>query len=255
MRCTVVAHLTLAFCLAHLLSRLRGSELLPLASLIVGVAGETRRRQPSSWTAGQSWAQTPSQLPDDQAPFYVLRRCQPVRDLLSFFSTTSHSSVPIVSDDSIDRIVGLLSRRDLLRYLDLSLQSVRLSSTDAPRQEPIQLDLEAPVGAMLDVLKKSCLPTDPDSDAFRFYGATVTSDPQVPMKSFLVRLLTAENRKVFFVDSAEQDRPPQLLKMVSLSDAWRWLLGDEATQMTSVADHTTLSSAAADAGDVVVTDA
>merc|ERR1719277_2790066 len=38
-RCTVVAHLTLSYCLAYMLPRMRGADLAPLAGVLVGGGG------------------------------------------------------------------------------------------------------------------------------------------------------------------------------------------------------------------------
>merc|ERR1719491_1158612 len=64
-----------------------------------------------------------------QQRIWVLRRSQPLRDLLIFFASTSHSGAPIVEDGSDASVgggfLGFLTRRDLLHFLDLAMQCAR----------------------------------------------------------------------------------------------------------------------------------
>lgn len=56
----------------------------------------------------------------------VLRQgqSQALEELLHFFAKTHHSTIPIV-EDTKGSLVYNLSRRDLLSYLDLAMQSAR----------------------------------------------------------------------------------------------------------------------------------
>jgi len=175
-RGTVVAHLTLSYCLAYMLSRLCGSELLPLVNLSVcGIQegadedGMPVHRVFSSASVPPSgrvegWAERPLSSPSRQ-PAWVLQQAQPVRDLLLFFARTNHGGIPVVEDGGGGGgVLGLLSRRDLLHFLDLGLQFARSPSSSDDSNETaasgpasdatVSFDANAPVKVMLDALKR-----------------------------------------------------------------------------------------------------
>ena len=116
-RLTVMGYLTLSGCLASVLNRLRGEHLQALAELKVG--GEFKPEEFNS-----------AKYKEDEGKnsCWVLSQSQPLRELLHFFTKTHHSTIPVV--DSSSCLVYNLSRRDLLSYLDLAMQSVLRSDSD-----------------------------------------------------------------------------------------------------------------------------
>merc|ERR1712232_297316 len=140
-RCTVVAHLTLGFCLAYLISRLRGSEFQPLAELCVRQVDASIPSRPQKIFVIESWIEAAHR--PEEVPLWVLRESQTIKDLLAFFVATSHNSVPILAKDNCGCVLGMLSRRDVLRLLDLSLQSAFVRSLESAVVEDLQFDLEA----------------------------------------------------------------------------------------------------------------
>lgn len=229
-RCTVVAHLTLSYCLAHVLSRLRGVELRPLASVRIGGAlgpeegsvGLRKFTAASVPDAEGSWAErrVSGALP------WVLRRSQTLGDLLTFFARTHYNGVPIVEDG--DGLIGLISRRDLLNYVDLAMQSAR-KRVDASFDglEPIKFDVKTPIEAVMAALRRYRSPSATEEDAEARFGAALIYEKDVPLKTLLLRLLTAENRIVLFVKGEPGAGSPRLLRVVSISDVWRALIGSE----------------------------
>lgn len=188
-RCTVVAHLTLSYCLAYMLSRLRGTELLPLSELPVCGSGggnggvPAQRLYDSAVAAGSSeaWAERkhPATAPSaamaaaPPSPPWVLSRSQPMRELLMFFARSHHTGVPIVEDGADGGVLGYISRRDFLQFLDLAMQSAARRSEDGgvasgcegdatsgdteekPGQdEDIVFDILAPVEVILNTLRR-----------------------------------------------------------------------------------------------------
>mmetsp|Transcript_69505 Transcript_69505/g.137473 ORF Transcript_69505/g.137473 Transcript_69505/m.137473 type:complete len:613 (+) Transcript_69505:92-1930(+) len=275
-RGTVVAHLTLSYCLAYMLSRLCGSELLPLVNLSVcGVQegadedGMPVHRVFSSASVPPSarvkgWAERPLSSPSRQ-PAWVLQHSQPVRDLLLFFARTYHSGIPVVEDGGGGGgVLGLLSRRDLLHFLDLGLQFARSSDEGNDSSGPpsldatVRFDANAPVKLMLDALQRfrprpaeegagagsaaasaavppQAAPTSTTGEATLgapagtpgIIGATLIYEQRLPLKALLLQLLAAENRKLVFVKDVGNGCPPKLLRVISASDVWRLLVGGE----------------------------
>lgn len=260
-RCTVVAHLTLSYCLAYMLGRLRGNDLLPLAELMVsahdaadsGAPGQTRVFDSASAPETgrtECWAERRA-LSVTQSP-WVLRRSQPLRELLAFFARTHHSGVPVVEDGG--GVVGLLSRRDLLHFLDLAMQSARRcpdGTAGAPGDvDGVSFDPAAPIEAMLDVLQRfrgppaeegastAALPGEPrgsrwwqpqesHNGGICGIGATLIYEKQLTLKALLLRVLSAENRKLLFVQETGHGNPPRLLRVLSVGDVWHLLIGDD----------------------------
>lgn len=252
-RCTVVAHLTLSYCLAFILSRLRGPELSPLANLMVGAqevdgGGPPEHRvfsSPSSPESGRpdSWAErrTPAA---QQLPPWVLRRSQPLRELLMFFARTHHSGVPVVEESG--GVLGLLSRRDLLHFLDLAMQSQRRcedgnDNAASIETDGVTFDTAAPVEAVLDALQRfrgqaitdEGVSTSPLPGANTCVGATFVYEKQLSLKALLLRVLGAKNRKLLFVKD-NGGSLPQLLRVLSVGDVWHLLIGCDQ----ELAEHT-----------------
>mmetsp|Transcript_71779 Transcript_71779/g.199169 ORF Transcript_71779/g.199169 Transcript_71779/m.199169 type:complete len:618 (+) Transcript_71779:165-2018(+) len=276
LRCTVVAHLTLSYCLAYLLSRLRGPELLPLAELPVRSDGGSPQRIFDSAAAAacrESWAAgplagTPGAPPGPPPPPWVLGRSRPLRELLAFFARTHHSAVPIVEDGADGKngaeggVLGLISRRDFLQFLDLVMQSaIRRSdgcgendgevgsppNNDGAKdtndmKDGINLDANAPIEVVLKALQRCRAAAATEESAALNpmggsqmaraenggVGATFVYEKELKLKSLLLRLLSAENRKLLFVqDDSGNEGPPRLLRLVSVSDVWLLLIGSD----------------------------
>lgn len=280
-RCTVVAHLTLSYCLAYMMGRLRGSDLMPLASLIVSAqegpsGGSPSKRffnssscspaaaSSSSEGAGdgadgrESWAERKAGAPPEAPPPppWVLGRSQSLRELLTFFARTHHSGVPVVEDENEGGVLGLLSRRDLLQFLDIAMQSAVRRATisrgnreedgspPSDEEEPVLVDLSAPVEGVLNILRRvrneeealaraagvpatAPGPTDPAAKQFGI-GASLIYEKELPLKACLLRLLNAENRELLFVKESETGAAPQLVRVVSVSDVWLMLIGSDS---------------------------
>lgn len=238
-RCTVVAHLTLGYCLAFILSRLRGTELLPLSDLKVTADGGANGGGDLRVFDGKTPPQQPSSGAPAAAPpagLWVMRQSQPLRDLLAFFSATSLSGVPVVENDDNEKVLGLLSRRDLLHFLDLSMQATKRRNAAGPApegaaedgtQEDLSIDSEAPVEAMLKALRQHPRAATNEEDTS---GPDIdfVFENEVPLRSLVLRVLTSDRRKVLFVSEG-----PRLRRIVTVSDVWRLLLGrdpvDDAT--------------------------
>lgn len=253
LRCTVVAHLTLSYCLAYMMGRMRGSDLLPLANLMVSAqdgadSGTPPQRVfdsasvPEPERNGECWAER--RTPAVNQPPWVLRRSQPVRELLMFFARTHHSGVPVVEDGG--GIVGLLSRRDLLHFLDLAMQSARRCPDEGAGgtadTDSVGFDATAPIEGMLETLQRyrapsadegasaTALPGGPHTNTSdkgsTCVGATLVYEQQLTLKASLLRLLGAENRKLLFVQDSGNGGPPRLLRVLSVGDIWHLLIGD-----------------------------
>lgn len=243
-RCAVVAHLTLSYCLAFMLSRLRGAELQPLAELKVGWldapeddTGSPEHRKfcaaenlPSSQGAeGQSQEKPP-------AP-WVLCSSQPLRELLQFFAQMHHSAVPVV-DDAKGGLLGLFSRRDLLAYLDLAMQCAERGPPETPEAttETVSFNVAEPVEAVLKAVNKfraahqGEVQHDQHSGSRatpEFSGAALIYDKELSVKTLLLRVLEAQNRKVLFVEGRGEGELPRLRRILSAGDAWRLLIGTD----------------------------
>lgn len=258
-RLTVMAHLTLSCCLAFLLGRLRGEELMPLACLKVGDgSGSAPPQRKFESSAYQPSAEPKAEDQAGNAPLpWVLSETQPLSELLCFFAKTHHSSVPIVEDEK-GALVCNLSRRDLLSYLDLAMQSARQSNardgapdasedlvefnTAAPievlvkalrRYRVAQAQMQAPSAAPSTLQEQSLLdtlmaeaPQDPakKGQASDFLGASVAYEKELSLREIILRLLEAENRKVLLL----QDPGEKMLRrIISAEDVWRLLIGPE----------------------------
>jgi len=264
-RLTVMAHLTLSCCLAFLLGRLRGEELMPLASLKVGdgsgSAPPQRKFESSTYQpSAESKEEDQAQEGNAPLPFMVLSQTQPLSELLCFFAKTHHSSVPIVEDEK-GALVCNLSRRDLLSYLDLAMQSARQSNardwapdsedlvefnTSAPievlvkalrRYRVAQAQMQAPSAAPSTLQEQSLLdtlmaeaPQDPAKkgqappEASDFLGASIAYEKELSLREIILRLLEAENRKVLLLQDPEKK---MLRRIISAEDVWRLLIGPE----------------------------
>jgi len=248
-RCTVVAHLTLSCCLAYLLNRLRGSEIMPLADLMVqsraiGSSGSSQRVFDGSQCGGGGGvgggaASTPAASTSQP---WVLNKSQPMQKLLTFFARTHHTGVPIVEDgtkkDVGGGILGMLSRRDLMQFLDLSMQAAgrRGESADAPAAEEIHFDISSPVEVVLETLRRHRSSQEEAAAAggasddkknvstASSVGGLFTYEKELSMKQVLLRILAAENRKLLFVQDSGGGAP-QLTRILSVSDVWLLLIG------------------------------
>eukprot|EP00930_Biecheleria_cincta_P021883 TRINITY_DN16086_c0_g1_i2.p1 TRINITY_DN16086_c0_g1~~TRINITY_DN16086_c0_g1_i2.p1 ORF type:complete len:563 (+),score=127.68 TRINITY_DN16086_c0_g1_i2:62-1750(+) len=240
-RCAVVAHLTLSYCLAFMLSRLRGAELQPLAELKVGwldgpedsnASPEHKKfcaaeNLPSSQGAeGRSQEKPP--VP------WVLCSSQPLQELLHFFAQMHHTAVPVV-DDANGGLLGLFSRRDLLAYLDLAMQCAERGPPETPdaATETVSFNVAEPVEAVLKAVNKFRAAHQGEAVAGTssqatpgFFGAALVYEKELPVKTLLLRVLEAQNRKVLFVEGCEGELP-RLRRILSAADAWRLLIGSD----------------------------
>lgn len=259
-RLTVMAYLTLSACLAFILSRLRGEQLLPLAQLKVGEevqVGTCADEQQKFEFAKYAELSAATQA-EGNSPPWVLSESQPLRELLHFFSKTHHSTIPVV-EDSKGSLVYNLSRRDLLSYLDLAMQSARCQSQGDDR---IIFDPSAPLEVVVKALKRykvddsrlkavelatsmlqeqSLLdgllaeaPRDPKGQT-DMPGATISYDKELSMKDLILCLLEADNRKVFLVQDCG-DNMPKLRQIISAGDIWRMLIGPEKDDKANAND-------------------
>jgi hypothetical protein len=271
-RCTVVAHLTLGYILAFVMGRLRGNELEALRELLIagGVdPGGTRliQRCFSEDACGEKERWAERKHAEASRPFvWVLRRSQPMRDLLNFFATTTHDCVPIVEDGSDSAvgggILGLLSRRDLLHFLDLAMRSARRRQDrvldddfdEAPAADPRQAEAEgeaenvtfdaaASVEVILNTVRRHRHQQEAQGDDVAegrrrqgtddtaaendgaWFGAGLVYQQELTLRAVILQLLLAENRKLLFVE-ANGDSAPRIRRLVSVGDAWRLLIGD-----------------------------
>lgn len=248
-RLTVMAYLTLSACLAFILSRLRGEQLLPLAQLKVGQEVQVGTCADQQKFEFAKYAELSAQAEGDNLS-WVLSESQPLRELLHFFAKTHHSSIPVV-EDSKGSLVYNLSRRDLLSYLDLAMQSARCHPQG--HEDRIVFDLSAPIEVVVKALKRykvddsrlravevatsmlqeqslldgllAEVPQDPKGQT-DMPGATISYDKDMSMKDLILCLLEADNRKVFLVEDCG-DKMPKLQQIISAGDIWRMLIGPE----------------------------
>jgi len=95
--------------------------------------------------------------------------------------------------------------------------------------DDVVFDTSESVGTVLETLHKfSALGRDKDADgdAARVIGAVAVHEQELPLKRILKDVLSAENRKLLFVEASGKG-PPRLLRVFALSDTWRLLLGDD----------------------------
>jgi len=228
-RCTVVAHLTLSYCLAYMLPRMRGADLTPLAGVLVGAGSggaPTVRKFDRHAPKAESWADKRGEA----QPPYVLTATQTLRDLLAFFVRTHYSGVPVVEDNGSGGVLGLLSRRDVLNFLDLAMQSSRRCSAEGgepqlPESDRVEFDLDKPLEAVLTTLRRCRSPSPSAEEASPGVGAALLTEKELTLKVMPLRLLAAENRKLLFVQDRGGGKAPKLLRIVSVSDVWRLLIG------------------------------
>eukprot|EP00440_Ansanella_granifera_P051394 gb/GFBE01055712.1/.p1 GENE.gb/GFBE01055712.1/~~gb/GFBE01055712.1/.p1 ORF type:complete len:244 (+),score=60.12 gb/GFBE01055712.1/:1-732(+) len=228
-----------------MLSRMRGTDLMPLANLKVAAQDEKAEGGPSQQTfqaasfepaGGDCWAKP--RLPEKSVAPWVLCKTQPLRELLLFFARTHHNVIPVVEDDG--GMLGILSRRDLLSYLDLAMQSASRQTQDAKEApESISFDVTAPVEAVMKAMRRfrpsiapeeapsGQAPQASESDQAKFLGASLVYDKELSVKSLVLRVLSAENRKVVFVQDAGAGKAPKLRQILSAGDVWRLLIGTE----------------------------
>mmetsp|Transcript_100848 Transcript_100848/g.217733 ORF Transcript_100848/g.217733 Transcript_100848/m.217733 type:complete len:600 (+) Transcript_100848:66-1865(+) len=228
LRCTVVAHLTLSYCLAYTLGRMRGSELAPVANLAIGheapggVPAQRKFESSKGKGAADTWATRTT--PEARPPPWVLSSTQPLRELLAFFASMPHSGVPIVEDGATGGVLGLLSRRDLLHFLDLSMQSARRPSEE--EGERIDFDVAAPIEVMLEALKKFRGAGLEEEASNGGVGASLIFEKEITLKALALRVLLAENRKLLFVQEVDS-KAPRLMRVLSVTDVWGLLIGSE----------------------------
>mmetsp|Transcript_48082 Transcript_48082/g.112398 ORF Transcript_48082/g.112398 Transcript_48082/m.112398 type:complete len:568 (-) Transcript_48082:42-1745(-) len=237
-RCAVVAHVTLPVCLMALTTRLRaGTDVRPLIELPVrgkdeaGACQEQKRFQMDS-VSSKRWAEHMAPAPDGLLrPLEVFEEQQPLSDLLAFFEESAFSKAPVVN--SAGGIIGVVSRRDLLCYLDLAMQYVRPESDDDTRSkaDPVVFKASIPLKDVCEALQRH--PVESDSGSTdgeggsdkkpKWLGAAVVQEAELPLKAALLRILTAENCTLLFVES-EGAENPRVTRMVTVSDLWRMIL-------------------------------
>mmetsp|Transcript_41446 Transcript_41446/g.75089 ORF Transcript_41446/g.75089 Transcript_41446/m.75089 type:complete len:543 (+) Transcript_41446:114-1742(+) len=254
-RHTVVAHLTLATCLASCLEVLKGAELQALSDLqVVSCQSKEGEGQAQRVFAADEHEDTtpPSRKFDEKqtasanASLDVLCETQTLGDLLVFFQKTHHSRVPIVEEGGSGCTCGIIARRDVLQLLDLALQSA--SGDQQGAEKCVDLDIETPVRfdpglSLRDVVQILQQHQPPSSDeqasasdnsAFRnvLYGATSVEAESLPLSKALLHVLMAANRSLIFVKGSTPSSPEdattrrqQLLRLFTVSDAWQLLLG------------------------------
>mmetsp|Transcript_66167 Transcript_66167/g.123492 ORF Transcript_66167/g.123492 Transcript_66167/m.123492 type:complete len:573 (-) Transcript_66167:114-1832(-) len=241
-RCAVVAHVTLPVCLMALTTRLRGSaDVRPLIELPVrgkdeaGACQEQKKLQSASEPGdGKRWAEHLAPAPDGVLrPLQVFDEQQPLSDLLAFFQDSTFSKAPVVNSNG--GIIGVVSRRDLLCYLDLAMQYVRPESDDEAmaraRADPVTFKASLPLKEVCEALQRHPVEFDAGSTDGegaadkkpKWLGASVVQEAELPLKAALLRILTAENCTLLFAES-EGSENPQLTRMVTVSDLWRIIL-------------------------------
>jgi len=289
-RCAVVAHLTLGYCLAFMLSRLRGSDLMPLVNLAVKANGADAGDMPqrifeaaaSGGSSGRCWAEP--RTPPVQQQMWVLRRSQPIRDLLAFFASMPQSGVPIVEDngDAGGGVLGLLTRRDLLHFLDLAMQSSRrkeeredeladvADEVKEEAQEEVSFNAGDPIEVMVDTLRRYPQPGIPEGQAAggaaaqtageqsskAAAGVELVYEEEASLRSLILHVLGARNRKAFFVQGSPTDeRAPRLRRIISVSDVWRLLVGVDPELLDDIdEDPGSTTAGTAEDGEVTVSD-
>jgi hypothetical protein len=172
-------------------------------------------------------------------------------ELLKFFVLTHLSGIPVVEDNADGGVLGYLSRRDLLQFLDICYHSAarRVESSSARGDEgdddDIAFDVTAPVGGVLNTLRRfrptedaqgggvgssagSTPKTKGNEAGSNVIGASFVYEKELSLKMLLLRILAAENRKVLFVKGdKDSDIAPQLVRMLSVSDVWWLLIGSD----------------------------
>merc|ERR1719414_2426118 len=139
-----------------------GQQLLSLGQLAVRAAGDGHAQAPgqrlfsspsgvAATAADATAANNGGRASSRQQQLWVLGRSQPFRELLAFFARTPHSAVPVVEDEgSSGGVLGLLSRRDLLDFLDLATQTSRRNGAGVEVADSVSISAAMPVGAVLE---------------------------------------------------------------------------------------------------------
>lgn len=232
-RCTVVAHLTLSYCLAYILPKMRGADLSPLTALMVKGSMDgsppTVRKFDASAYKTQNWAVKQS-LEILQSPL-VLTQSQTLQELLTFFAKTHHSGAPVIEENGSGGVLGLISRRDFLNYMDLAMQSEkrRLESSETNgNSEFVNFELGTSIEVLLQILRQY------RPEAGPCVGATIVRDEELSLKDATLRLLAAENKKLLFVQAQGESK---LLRIFSVSDLWRVLIGSSQERAGKLHDQ------------------
>ncbi|CAK0817069.1 unnamed protein product [Prorocentrum cordatum] len=163
----------------------------------------------------------------------------------------------------------MLSRRDLLDFLDLTTQTSRRRAAGTETPEGVCFDTGLQIGAVLDALRSfraaaasadastaagppalagagggaAGSPTaagaggrgaaaEPESES-RFAEAAFVYEEELTLRELLLRVLSERNRKLLFVRDTGGGGPPELRRLISVSDAWRLCVG-EAPQVPRV---------------------
>mmetsp|Transcript_334 Transcript_334/g.1152 ORF Transcript_334/g.1152 Transcript_334/m.1152 type:complete len:543 (-) Transcript_334:10-1638(-) len=255
-RRTVVAHLTLASCLASCLEVLKGAELQALSELLVVACpskegiGQAQKVfsadvQQDTTPPDRRWVE--KQTASENTSLEVLCETQTLGDLLDFFQKTHHSRVPIVEEGGSGCTCGILARRDVLQLLDLALQdsSGVESCVDLDVETPVRFDPRLPLRDVVQILQQHQAPLPADEQAmanenrgFRnmLYGATSIEAESLPLSKAVLNVLVAANRSLIFVKGCSPSSPEdaktrrqQLLRLFTVSDAWQLLLGPAPT--------------------------
>jgi len=212
---TVLAHLTLAECLAVLVQHLRGKT-KDLGEILL----PDDEREFVQWKTIKDAVRAEESL---EGVCVVLDAEDALYDLLEFFALTHYSAVPVVSKGNV--LVGVLGRRNLLQFMDLCMESCAAQcpndesppETDpTPRPEkvddkngvaPIYFDTCLSLREVIQTLEeyssekkeKDEKPTGPA----KFFGTgTMTAMPT--LKNILCHILLSDNHKIAFIDT---DRP------------------------------------------------
>jgi len=218
----VVGHLTFTYCLSQALNSLSGSDLMPLAEVPVklGETGVSQQRVFSSVVSVEE-----EHLEHHNKSLWVLKQTQPLSELLAFFTSTSFSTVPVVEDDGC--VLGLLTRRHLIDFLDLSMQSANKGLED----DSICFDAEAPIKVVLEALQRFLPPQKEKMNECKGgvgTGASFVYGGELSLKNALLRVLAAANNKLLFVEDPAshpgKNEAPQLLGLVSAGDIWQLLI-------------------------------
>eukprot|EP00397_Hematodinium_sp_SG-2012_P028216 GEMP01029699.1.p1 GENE.GEMP01029699.1~~GEMP01029699.1.p1 ORF type:complete len:565 (+),score=121.50 GEMP01029699.1:22-1716(+) len=232
---TVVAHLTLAECMALLVQHLRGKNVEVLGELTLPDTHQTFVQ----WKEKKDVIMMGETLKDECIVLHADN--DTLLDLLDFFAHTIFTAAPVVTDGNI--FVGVLGRRNLLQFLDLCMGSCVTAKRERELQEEmthekhedreecrealeeIVFDVSLPLRQVIQTLQNYSKETGEES---HFFGAGTTTE-SLPLKSLLCKIILSDNHKVAMIETV--DEQVFLRRFIHVDEVMKLILyGDCAAQ-------------------------
>lgn len=236
---TVVAHLTLAACMAMLVQQFRGKSVEPLGELMLPDTPQDF----VLWKDTREALIAGEELDGDCVVLHADN--DSLRDLLDFFAQTNYTAAPVVTDGNV--LVGVLGRRNLLQFLDLCMESCAIVKRDdpdqgqtsevdqreptpkdkaeAPQPEELYFDISLSLRQVIRTLEQH-LPEDRP----KYFGCGTTTKT-LPLKNLLCEILLSDNHKVALIDMEGENAI--IRRLIHVDEVMKFLIyGDSEVQHT-----------------------